>query len=279
MTKISDALTYGLTIRESADDGSDFTNPIADYRRLFLGEDGQLHVKDSSGTVTAITSGAVATDAIWAAEGDIAYATGADAATVLTAGDDGDVLTLASGVPSWAPVSAAGAMTLITDTLLLSDTANFDFTTIAATYKHLMIEFQLRSDRAAAAGDAVKMTFNNDGGGNYDYSAAQHDGGAIYYSRAAAAASSFVSEVSAATAAAGAAGAGRIVIPNYAGTTWQKQYNVDAVTVLGTSAGEIRRWVTAGNWRSTSAITRITIAPVVGSNFVAGSRATLYGIS
>jgi len=57
MTKISDALTYGLTIRESATDGSDFTNPVADYRRLFLGEDGLLHVKDSAGTVTMPTGG------------------------------------------------------------------------------------------------------------------------------------------------------------------------------------------------------------------------------
>jgi hypothetical protein len=48
------AKLFGMTIRESANDGSDFTNPDADYRRLFLGEDGQLHVKDSSGTVTDI---------------------------------------------------------------------------------------------------------------------------------------------------------------------------------------------------------------------------------
>jgi len=52
---------FGMTIRESADDGSDFTNPGADYRRLFLGEDGQLHVKDSSGTVTTVGSGAPTT--------------------------------------------------------------------------------------------------------------------------------------------------------------------------------------------------------------------------
>src|SRR5262245_1402643 len=52
--KFSEAQLHGMTIRESATDGSDFTNPAADYRRLFLGEDGQLHVKDSSGTVTDI---------------------------------------------------------------------------------------------------------------------------------------------------------------------------------------------------------------------------------
>jgi hypothetical protein len=52
MGLIHEEKAYGLTIRESANDGSDFTNPDADYRRLFLGEDGFLHVRDSSGTVT-----------------------------------------------------------------------------------------------------------------------------------------------------------------------------------------------------------------------------------
>lgn len=50
-------LIYGVHIRESANDGSDFTNAAADYRVLFLGEDGLLHVKDSSGTVTSPYSG------------------------------------------------------------------------------------------------------------------------------------------------------------------------------------------------------------------------------
>lgn len=43
---------YGVHLRESADDGSDFSNAAADYRVLFLGEDGELHLKDSAGTVT-----------------------------------------------------------------------------------------------------------------------------------------------------------------------------------------------------------------------------------
>lgn len=43
---------YGVQLRESADDGSDFSNADSDYRILFLGEDGFLHVKDSAGSVT-----------------------------------------------------------------------------------------------------------------------------------------------------------------------------------------------------------------------------------
>ena len=94
MAKISEALTYGLTIRESATDGSDFTNPAADYRRLFLGEDGQLHVKDSAGAVTDIGAGSgnVATDAIWDAAGDLVQGTGANTAAKLTLGAAGTVV-------------------------------------------------------------------------------------------------------------------------------------------------------------------------------------------
>lgn len=57
MTKASDNLFPKLIVQEAANDGSDFSNPSADYRVLFLGEDGQLHVKDSSGTVTSIGAG------------------------------------------------------------------------------------------------------------------------------------------------------------------------------------------------------------------------------
>lgn len=53
----SGAKLNGMTIRESAADGSDFTNPDADYRRLFLGEDGLLHLKDAAGAVTDVGSG------------------------------------------------------------------------------------------------------------------------------------------------------------------------------------------------------------------------------
>jgi hypothetical protein len=85
---------YGVQIRESANDGSDFTNPDADYRIAFLGEDGKWHVKDSAGTVTDpfSGSGAVATDAIWDAAGDLAQGTGANTAAKLTLGAAGTVV-------------------------------------------------------------------------------------------------------------------------------------------------------------------------------------------
>lgn len=99
----SSALLNGMTIRESATDGSDFTNPAADYRRLFLGEDGVLHLKDSAGTVTDIggSSGSVATDAIWDAAGDLAVGSGANTAAKLAIGNAGGVVARINGAVAW----------------------------------------------------------------------------------------------------------------------------------------------------------------------------------
>jgi hypothetical protein len=57
MATLDTAETPSITLEEVANDGSDLTNPNADHRRLFLGEDGALHLKDSAGSVTAIGGG------------------------------------------------------------------------------------------------------------------------------------------------------------------------------------------------------------------------------
>lgn len=94
MGAIEDHNIYGLTVRESATDGSDFTNPGADYRRLFLGEDGALHLKDSAGSVTDVggAGGDVSTDAIWDAAGDLVQGTGANTSARLALGAAGTVV-------------------------------------------------------------------------------------------------------------------------------------------------------------------------------------------
>jgi hypothetical protein len=144
MTKISDALTYGLTVRESATDGSDFTNPAADYRRLFLGEDGLLHVKDSAGAVTPPYAGSVATDAIWDAAGDLAVGSGANAAAKLTVGADSTVLTVSptTHVPVWAAPAGGGGGLVLLEQHTAADSASLDFTTcISSTYDEYLFEF------------------------------------------------------------------------------------------------------------------------------------------
>lgn len=55
MATLEAAHIYGVQIRESANDGSDFSNADTDYRILFVGEDGLFHLKDASGTITTPT--------------------------------------------------------------------------------------------------------------------------------------------------------------------------------------------------------------------------------
>lgn len=60
MAAINDILIPSLTFEEIASDGSTLSNPAADHRRVFLGEDGALHLRDSAGSVTDIGGGGLA---------------------------------------------------------------------------------------------------------------------------------------------------------------------------------------------------------------------------
>lgn len=106
MAKTSDNKFPKVVLEERASDGSDTSNPAADHRALFLGEDGSLHLRDSSGTVTDIGSGSgsVATDTLWDAAGDLAKGTGANTADKLTKGAAGTVLVAGATTISWVDV-------------------------------------------------------------------------------------------------------------------------------------------------------------------------------
>ena len=78
---------------------------------IYAKADGSLYQKDDAGTETALggASGAVATDAIWDAAGDLAVGTGANTAAKLTKGSDGHVLQVSAGSVVWATPPAAAS--------------------------------------------------------------------------------------------------------------------------------------------------------------------------
>lgn len=180
MGLFSAAKLFGMTIRESANDGSDFTNPDADYRRLFLGEDGQLHVKDSSGTVTDIGSGSgnVATDAIWDAAGDLAVGSGANTAAKLAIGaTNGMAVQRVSGAVAWAlppgyefdyaqitsPVSITATTEAGANTVVTAGAVSYDGSTI------VLVEFFCPYSYTPAAANVDLTFYLYDGSGSIGY--------------------------------------------------------------------------------------------------------------
>jgi hypothetical protein len=63
----------------------------------------------SVGNATTATTAGIATNLAGGANGSIPYQTGSDSTTMLAAGTNGYVLTLASGVPTWAAPATGGA--------------------------------------------------------------------------------------------------------------------------------------------------------------------------
>lgn len=105
MGLIHEDKSYGLKIRESANDGSDFSNPEADYRILFVGEDGLFHLKDSAGAVTTPAQGAIADP--MTTRGDIIVRNSSNVTARLAVGAASRVLKSDGTDPAWGQVTEA----------------------------------------------------------------------------------------------------------------------------------------------------------------------------
>jgi hypothetical protein len=173
--------------------------------------------------------------------------------------------------------AAANSYESIATTTLPSSTSIVTFSSIPSTYKHLQVRWIARSDRASFA-DYFKVTFNADTGSNYSWHYVQGNGStAATNNSTSSGLTSFILN----RAAPGAGqnsnvfGAGVIDVLDYADTNKYK-----TTRTLGgfddNSVGEIS--LQSGNWRSTSAVTSLTLTIGAGVNFVQYSSFALYGI-
>lgn len=142
-------------------------------------------------------------------------------------------------------------------------------------YKHLQLRAIGRTNRSAANQDPFKMVFNSDTGSNYSNHFLNGDG-----SSAAAFADTPISFMAsytgtATTATSSVFGATIVDILDYTDTNKYK-----TMRSLGgfDSNGSGSITLTSGHWRSTAAITSITISPQIGSSFDTYSSFALYGI-
>lgn len=172
----------------------------------------------------------------------------------------------------------------IASTTLGTSAATISFSSIPSTYTDLKIIMILRSDRAGGAtADALRATVNGSGaistgvflclnnttvsGGSYGVSWLFNAAGTI---------GTTAMPMPCATQAAGIFGLIEIDIMNYSSTLTNKSVIANCASDYNGS-GNIVRSVHLID--TTSAITSLDFGSANGNNFVAGSVATLYGIS
>jgi hypothetical protein len=179
-----------------------------------------------------------------------------------------------SVVGPFATSAAAGAMTRIQQ-IVSSGSATETFSGIAGTYETLVIHYSGRSDRAANNFDNLLMRFNGDTGANYCDQQVQGANSTVSSFQNLNGTSIIAGELLAASADANASNSGIITIPGYARTVFQKSTHSVYGGFPSTTTGKAVEAI--GRWKSTSAITSITLFPL--GNFISGTVFTLYGIT
>jgi hypothetical protein len=159
-------------------------------------------------------------------------------------------------------------------TTTLSSTNTITFSSIPATYTHLQIRVLARSQRADT-GDLCNFRFNGDTATNYSAHNLNGDGSNVYANAYATNAQIYGMRVAANSASANVFGVGVFDILDYANTNKYKTTR-SLCGYDNNGSGEI--YFMSGNWRSTSAITSITIVPNVGTGFLQYSSFALYGV-
>jgi len=165
-----------------------------------------------------------------------------------------------------------GATSLLTDQLLAVDTASWDVQNIPAGL-FLELFLYVRSTDASNTGSTV-LRFNNDSGANYDHQRLRAKGTTVDTQENLGVTSGRLGEHPGASAGANKFAVMHAVIPHFAGSTDQKSVTSRSHHAEGTGTGTINLEQHGITWRSTAAITRVTIFPIVGS-LKAGSRLSM----
>lgn len=156
--------------------------------------------------------------------------------------------------------------------------ATIDFQNIPSSFKHLRIIALMRTDRVAIT-DGLDLRFNADADANYDWVWGDIRHNAVLGTNDGIAdTTAELGFFPAASAPANVFGPLEIMIPHYADTVPYKGVNLIGGHLNAQVTLNIFMNLAHAVWRDTSAINRVTLLPVFGTNFVAGCRFTLYGI-
>ena len=176
--------------------------------------------------------------------------------------------------------SSPSGVAVIYDSLLTGAAASFDVQNIPGGYRALKMTGQIRSSQAIVDATAL-LRFNNDSGANYDnhnFFGALTSGSASQSATFADTQIAFAVNITGDSAPANRATNIEIEIPNYDGTTFNKQCSLRIGAPNVTTGTGYWQADVVGNWRSTAAITRVQLVCGASANFMAGSRFTIFGL-
>ncbi len=162
--------------------------------------------------------------------------------------------------------------------VLGSATPSVTFSGIPQNYTSLLLHVVARGD-AAIAFASSGIRFNGDTAGNYDNEQVGGAGAVASAFEGLNVTSATIGEVAAASTVAGSCSMFSIAIPFYTQTSFWKPLTVQHMLMAQTSGGQAgqlfsKQWAT--RWRSTAAITSLSVV-IFSGNFVAGSSFVLYG--
>jgi len=198
----------------------------------------------------------------------------------IAVGTSGQVLT--SNGAGALPTMQGNPALVYASSVLGSAAASITFSSIPAGYNLLRL-LVIGASAAAQESDRWAVAVNGDSGAHYDLQAvygantsttSQPRNAVNYWFTGG---STPDGDMPAASATAGVAGILEIQIPAYAGTTFQKTgLWASGYTDAATSASDQVSSRAVIAWRSSAAITSVTIATVSGSNLIAATTALLY---
>jgi len=237
----------------------------------------------SSGTALTIDNNAVTTSKILNANVTLAkIANAAASSKLLGSGASGSgaaytELTLGTNLSmSGTTLNAAATETLISSTTTTSSATSVNFTSIAGTYKNLIVRITGRVSTAGVDTDVILVQLNGDTGNNYGYGRTGGFGTTIFGATNTAQAAGQIGGLAAATSQSGYPGFLEFTIPQYAATTWKK---VALGLGMSVGSGAPIQQMSSFYWNNTAAVTAVLVKPTSTNTFVDGTVVELIGVN
>jgi hypothetical protein len=184
---------------------------------------------------------------------------------------------LVAGFIGVSPVSLTDYESIATVTVGGAGAATIDFTAISGSYSHLQIRGIGRTNRSnSGGGDFATIRFNSDTGSNYAYHELFGNGSSAGAQNGINQTYGFFERMADNAATSGMFGVAVIDLLDYSNTSKFKTIRNLGGYDNNSTGGSVM--LGSSLWRSTSAITSISLAAGVGTGWVQYSSFALYGI-